>query len=165
MAKKADTNEQDGDGGGGRGRRLKTVLAAVVLVAVGAGVGVKVLGVSAAPASADQPTTTTTEPHGPVTTIDSITVNLADGRFLKLGLAFEVRKDVTYPPKSVEIDTLTKGFAREIDASIMVMSTFSYDQLVVPEGKALAKAALLQRLAEVSDDAIRDVLFHEFVMQ
>jgi flagellar protein FliL len=159
----AESAEQER--GASRGGRLKVVLAAVVLVAAGAGIGAKVLGGAAAPASATEPTTTTTEPHGPVTTVDSITVNLADGRFLKLGLAFEVHHDTTYPPKSVEVDELTKGFAREIDASIMVLSAFTFDQLVAPDGKALAKAALLERLSQVSEGAIRDVLFHEFVMQ
>ena len=160
--KKAKDDVEQAEGSGGR---LKLVIGAVVLVAVGVLAGGKVLGSSPAPASATEATTTTTEPAGPVTTVESITVNLADGRFLKLGLAFEVHHDVEYPPAEVEVDEYTKGFAREIDASIMVLSGFTYDQLVAPDGKAGAKAALLERLQEVSEGAIRDVLFHEFVMQ
>lgn len=163
MARKPkDAGAEDG---ASRPGTLKVVVAAAVLVAVGVVVGGKVLGGSAAPASATGPTTTTTEPPGPVTTVDSITVNLADGRFLKLGLAFEVHHDEEYPPPEVEVDELTKGFAREIDASIMVLSTFTYEQLVAPDGKAVAKQRLLDRLGEVSDGAVSDVLFHEFVMQ
>lgn len=162
----AKTKDNDGAGDEGtKGGKLKVVLAAVVLVALGAAGGVKVLGGSATPASADEPTTTTTEPPGPVTTVDSITVNLADGRFLKLGLAFEVHHDREYPPAEVEVDEYTKGFAREVDASIMVLSTYTFEQLVAPDGKQLAKRALLEELREVSDGAVRDVLFHEFVMQ
>lgn len=157
---KDETEETEGGGG-----RLKVVVGAVALVAIGVLAGGKVLGGSASPAAATESTTTTTEPDGPITTVESITVNLADGRFLKLGLAFEVHHDAEYPPADVEVDEYTKGFAREIDASIMVLSAFTYDQLVAPDGKAGAKAALLERLQEVSDDAIRDVLFHEFVMQ
>jgi len=163
MRKKAKEHA-DGEAAKGGGK-AKLAIGAVVLVAVGVLAGGKLLGGSATPAAATEATTTTTEPEGPVTTVDSITVNLADGRFLKLGLAFEVRYDATYPPEATEVDELTRGFAREIDAAIMVLSTFSYDQLVAPDGKAVAKAALLERLAEVSDGAIRDVLFHEFVMQ
>lgn len=159
--KTAETTGEEEKSGG----KLKLIVAAVVLVAAGAGIGAKVLGGGAAPASATGPTTTTTEPYGPVTTVDSITVNLADGRFLKLGLAFEVGHDETYPPAGVEVDEFTKGFAREIDASIMVLSTFTFEQLVAPDGKAVAKQALLDRLGEVSEGAVRDVLFHEFVMQ
>lgn len=160
--KKAKDEAAETEGGGGR---LKVVIGAVVLVAVGVLAGGKVLGGAPAPASATEATTTTTEPAGPVTTVESITVNLADGRFLKLGLAFEVHQDAEYPPPGVEVDEYTKGFAREIDASIMVLSSFTYDQLVAPDGKVGAKAALLERLRQVSGDAIRDVLFHEFVMQ
>jgi len=160
--KRAKDETEETEGGGGR---LKLVVGAVVLVALGVLAGGKVLGGSASPAAATESTTTTTEPDGPITTVESITVNLADGRFLKLGLAFEVHHDAEYPPAGVEVDEYTKGFAREIDASIMVLSAFTYDQLVAPDGKAGAKAALLERLREVSDDAIRDVLFHEFVMQ
>jgi flagellar protein FliL len=165
MGRKRKDAEAGGDEEQRSGGRLKLVVAAVVLVAAGAGIGAKVLGGGATPASATGPTTTTTEPHGPVTTVDSITVNLADGRFLKLGLAFEVGHDEQYPPADVEVDEYTKGFAREIDASIMVLSTFTFEQLVAPDGKVMAKRALVDRLAEVSDGAVRDVLFHEFVMQ
>jgi len=160
--KRAKDETEETEGGGGR---LRLVIGAVVLVALGVLAGGKVLGGSASPAAATASTTTTTEPDGPITTVESITVNLADGRFLKLGLAFEVHDAAEYPPAGVEVDEYTKGFAREIDASIMVLSAFTYDQLVAPDGKAGAKAALLERLREVSDDAIRDVLFHEFVMQ
>lgn len=156
---------EDGEEGGRGGGKLKLLVGIAVLVAIGVFAGGKVLGGPAAPASATESTTTTTEPDGPITTVESITVNLADGRFLKLGLAFEVHHDAKYPPPGVEVDEYTKGFAREIDASIMVLSGFSYDQLVAPDGKVGAKAALLERLRQVSDDAIRDVLFHEFVMQ
>lgn len=161
-AAEADAEAEAEDSGGGK---LKLIVVAVVLAGAGAFVGPKLLGGSASPAAATADTTTTTEAHGPVTTIESITVNLADGRFLKLGLAFEVRPDEDYPPADVEVDEYTKGFAREVDASIMVMSNFTYDQLVAPEGKAVAKQALLDRLGEVSGGAIGDVLFHEFVMQ
>lgn len=158
---KATAGDEDRASGG----KLKLAVAAAVLVAAGAGIGAKVLGGSAAPASATGPTTTTTEPPGSVTTVESITVNLADGRFLKVGLAFEVGDGEEYPPANVEIDELTKGFAREIDASIMVLSTFTFEQLVAPTGKLDAKQALVDRLAGISEGAVSDVLFHEFVMQ
>ncbi len=163
MARK--TEDAGDEAGGSRRGTLKVVVAAVVLVAGGVVVGGKVLGGSAATAATAGPTTTTTEPPGPVTTVESITVNLADGRFLKLGLAFEVGHDHEYPPAEVEVDEYTKGFAREIDASIMVLSTFTYEQLVAPDGKVVAKQRLLEQLGEVSGGAISDVLFHEFVMQ
>ncbi len=165
MGKKKQATTDAAEESSGRGGKLKVGIAAIVLVALGAGLGAKMLAGDAAPASATGPTTTTTEPPGPVTTVDSITVNLADGRFLKLGLSFEVGHDEEYPPVFVENDEYTKGFAREIDASIMVLSTFTFEQLVAPDGKRMAKEALLTELQRVSEGAVRDVLFHEFVMQ
>lgn len=161
MAKPEDTEAEEP----AKGSRKRLVAIVLVLVVATAGIGFKVLGSGTAPAAADASAPPTTEPHGQVTAIESITVNLADGHFLKVGLAFEIHKGKQYPPKSVEIDSYTKGFAREVDASIMILSTFTYDQLVAPDGKVYAKAALNERLSEVSDGAIRDVLFHEFVMQ
>lgn len=147
-----------------KGGKAKLAIGAVVLIVVGALLGGKVLG-GGAPASATGPTTTTTEPPGPVTTLDGITLNLADGRFLKLGLAFEVHHDEVYPAPESAADEVTKGFARELDAAIELFSGYTYEQLVTPEGKSTAKGALLERAREISDDAIRDVFFHEFVMQ
>lgn len=163
MGKKKAKDEAEASEGGGK---AKLVVGAVVLVAVGVLAGGRLLGGST-PADAAEATTTTTEPTGPITTVESITVNLADGHFLKVGMAFEVRPDETYPHVGGhgEVDELTKGFARELDASIMVLSRFTYDQLVAPGGKEGAKAALLEALAEVSHGAVHDVLFHEFVMQ
>ncbi len=155
----------DDDAEAGKGGKLKLILAALLLVVAGAALGAKVLGGGSPAAEAVGPTTTTTEPPGPVTTLDSITLNLADGRFLKLGLAFEVHHDAEYPMESPVPDELTKGFAREIDAAITLMSSYTYEDLVAPNGKIEAKRALLDELVDVSDGAVKDVLFHEFVMQ
>ena len=166
MAKKKKADAPDGDDQAEKGGKLKLIIGAVVLVVVGAVLGGKVLGGGGeTPASAMGPTTTTTEAPGPVTTLDAITLNLADGRFLKLGLAFEVHADDEYPPPSDVEDTITKGFARELDVVITTLSTYTYEDLVAPNGKQEAKRALLEELVEVSDGAIKDVLFHEFVMQ
>ena len=162
MGKKKQSEETDDPGKGGK---VKLVLAAVVLLVAGAGLGSRVLAGGATAAAADEPTTTTSEPPGPITTLDSITLNLADGRFLKLGLSFEVHDGVEYPPESDTPDEITKGFARELDAAINTMSSFTYEQLVAPGGRAEAKRQLLAELERVSDGAIADVLFHEFVMQ
>lgn len=162
---KKKTDETDEGSEAGKGGKVKLVVGALVLLVAGVALGSKVLGGEATPAAATEPTTTTTEPAGPVTTLDSITLNLADGRFLKLGLSFEVHHDVAYPPETEVEDEITKGFARELDAAITTMSAFTYEELVAPDGKANAKRRLLEELQQVSDGAVKEVLFHEFVMQ
>lgn len=162
--KKPATDAEEGDDAK-KGGKLKLIIGAVLLVVVGAGLGSKVLaGGGSAEAGATGPTTTTTEPPGMITALEVITLNLADGRFLKLGVAFEVHAEVEYPVNFDPEDT-TKGFAREIDATITLMSSYTYEALAAPEGKAQAKAALLEQVVSISDDAIKDVYFHEFVMQ
>lgn len=166
MGKKDDddsTEESDDSKGGGK---LKLIIGAVVLVVVGAVLGGKVLGGGGATAaSATGPTTTTTAPPGVLHSVDSITLNLADGRFLKLGLAFEVRHDAEYPMETDVADEATKGFAREIDAVITTMGSYTFEELHGPNGKINAKRKLLEEVQRISDDAIEDVLFYEFVMQ
>lgn len=152
--------------------KLKMMIGAVVLVVIGAVLGGKVLGGGGGAAAAST-TTTTLEPHGTITTLDSITLNLADGRFLILGVSFEVSHDIVYPAVAAagghgggeESTDKSKGFARELDATIKVMSSFSYEQLIGPEGKEKAREALLSEVEKISHGAIEDVLFHEFVMQ
>lgn len=164
MAKKKKSDVEE-DGEDAKGGKLKLIIGAVVLVVVGAFLGGKVLGGGgSASAGAAGPTTTTTEPPGMITAMDTITLNLADGRFLKLGVAFEVRDGEDYPA-NLNPDDATAGFAREIDATIALLSGYTYDQLVAPDGKAAAKVALLERISAISDEAIKDVYFTEFVMQ
>lgn len=158
-----DTDEEAESSGRSRGK-MAVILLALLMAGVGTIVGGKLLGESGAGAQPGT-TTTTTEPPGIITTIDSITLNLADGRFLKLGLAFEVRADEEYPIQTEPPDEVTRGFAREVDAAITLLSGYSYDQLAGSEGKAGAKQELLQRVEAISDGAVKDVYFHEFVMQ
>lgn len=166
MAKKKKDQGEAPDAVEAGGGKRKVILLAVVMIGVGAILGGKVLGGGGTP-TAGAATTTTTEPPGMITTIDAITLNLADGRFLKLGLAFEVHHDATYPVVhgEAEPDEITHGFAREIDAAITLLSGYTYDQLAGPEGKADAKTKLLEQVRALSDDAVKDVFFHEFVMQ
>lgn len=166
MAKKNKSDAEVGeDEDKPKKSKVKLIIGAVLLVVVGAALGSKVLGGGGSEvAGATGPTTTTTEPPGMITAMDVITLNLADGRFLKLGIAFEVHDGEDYPV-NFDPDDATKGFAREIDATISLMSGYTYDQLAGPAGKAAAKATLLETLEVISDDAIKDVFFHEFVMQ
>ena len=45
------------------------------------------------------------------------------------------------------------------------MSGYTYEELAGPDGKARPRRLWLEMLVSISDDAIKDVYFHEFVMQ
>lgn len=167
MAKKKKS--EDGEAGE-KGSKTPLIIGAVALVA-GVVLGGKFMGGGGGAEAAT--TTTTTEVPGNVTSLDTITLNLADGRFLKLGVGFEVAAESTYPAHgdaggghAAEADeSPTKGFARELDAVIDIVSTHTYEDLLAPGGKDKVKEEILHEVAEISHEAIEAVLFHEFVMQ
>ena len=82
--------------GAGKKKGKSNLLPAIVVAAGLLGGGYFMSGgggAKAAKAAAEGATTTTTaEKHGEVVKLDSITLNLADGRFVKLGLALELKE-------------------------------------------------------------------------
>jgi flagellar FliL protein len=78
--------------------------------------------------------------------VEPITLNLSDGRFLKVGLAFVVAEEdmlggghgATSDPKAL--------FAPALDAAIEVLGGKTYNDLVTPAGRHEAKAALLEKI-------------------
>src|SRR3954467_12966215 len=76
------------------------------------------------------------EPGETVGTGDSITLNLADGRFLKLGLALQLAKGV-----SAEHFASAES-AKALDAAISYLGSKSYAELGAPGARDAAKAEL-----------------------
>lgn len=162
---KTDEETEEEAAEDGKSSKLKLIGGAVLLMVVGMFLGPKVLGAGAAPVDPNAPTTTTTLPDGDVHVIDAFTLNLADGRFLKVGLALELEYKADYPLGEVLKDDPTMGFPREVDAAISVLGGFTFEDLVAPGGKDMAKDVLLAELAAVSDGNVADLYFHQFVMQ
>ncbi len=109
-------------------KKLLVIIVVVVLVAAGAGYWFVLKPASGAPDGADASQSAPAEPTakpGTVMTIDSISINLAGGHYLRLGLALQLTADVKEDP-----DT-----ARALDLAIALFSQ--------------------QPLEEVSDDVQR----------
>lgn len=161
MAKKAAEDKEPT----GKAGKVKAIGLALGFVVLGAVIGPKVLGGGgAAPASATEETTTTTEP-GPVVVLDAITLNLADGHLLQVGLALELTADAGGGHGEAAKDDPTKGYAKALDAAIDVLGDQSMAALSAPGGRDAAKAALETVLAELYEGDITGVYFHQFVMQ
>lgn len=170
MAKKK-TDDGEAKGGGGP----KRFALPVVFLLVGTFVGPKVLGGGAAPSEGSE-TTTTTAP-GPVVTMDPTTLNLADGRLLKIGIALQLSAGWLHEHAAEgdedghggggEVDAAdpTKGYARAMDAALSIFSAMTYDELIAPGGRNVARAALEDALHSAYHGEIEGVLFYEFVMQ
>ncbi len=113
--------------------------------------------------------TTTTIPEGEVVTLDAITLNLADGHVLKVGIGFQLEYEAAggggghSAAPAAEGDP-TKGYARALDIAIDELGSHTMDELS-GEGRNAAKEALVERLEKAFHGKIEDVYFHQFVMQ
>ena len=132
---------------GGR-RRLLLVAGPLVLVLIVA--WFFVLGPGSRPSSAEP---TVKEP-GEVLALEPITMNLADGRLLKLGLALQLPEGAGEVNGSVALDE-----------AISFLGSHSYAQLTPPAGRQKAKLELSQRVAKRYHGEVLEVYLTEFVMQ
>ena len=174
MAKKDDAA---GDAPGGK-KKGKNNLVPAIVVAVGLlgaayfmSSGGKAKSAAATPAAAagadgaaaagaGAGTTPTTVAGGEVaTTGDAITLNLADGRFLKVGLALQLAK-------GGKADAWTTAqAAKALDAAISYFGSKTYGDLSAPGGRDAAKADLSKKVAALYPNKVLGVYFTQFVMQ
>lgn len=135
------------------GSRKKLVLIAVPLVALVAG-WYLLMGPGASAIEeevAKEPTA------GEVLSLEPITMNLADGRLLKVGLALQV---VAEPSGGHEVTG-----AVALDEAIAYLGSRTYDELVAPEARQAAKDELSKRVSKRYHHDVMEVYFTEFVMQ
>ena len=144
----------------------KILITGFALVGAAALLKVFVLGGGATPQVADaggDPDTTTTA-HGPIVTLDPITLNLRDGRYLKVGLGLQLSGDHAGETGAKSSDP-TKGYARALDLTIEVLGGRPFAEMASPEKRAAAKEELTRRLKEAYKDEVEGVYFTSFVMQ
>ena len=161
----------EGDAADGATKEKKGNLLPAVVIAVGLILGGKMMGGGggAAPvASAGETTTTTTVP-GPVVKLDPITLNMADGRFLRVGLGFQLSAEHAagggHGGAKPDTTDAAGTYARALDITIDVLGGRSYQELVSPEGREQAKHLLIEQLKHAYHEEIEDVYFTEFVLQ
>lgn len=160
----AETTEAD-DAPAPAKRSKGSIAVPVACLAVGALLGPKVLGTQGAAGASPAPAPAAVEEKvelGEVVVLDPVTVNLADGRVLKVGVALQLSADAKHA--KAEKDDPTKGFAPALDAVLDTLGRHSMTELVEPGGRDRAKEALVERLEELSHGDVVDVYFHQFVM-
>lgn len=143
------TTEDTAGGGRKRGRALLLVL--VVVLAAGAawfflmgpGAG------SGEPAAEPAP-----EP-GAVQVVEAISLNLAGGHYLRIGVGLQLTADVTE-----EVDA-----AQALDTVIELFSGRTVDEVASIEGRGALKSELSARLGEVYDGEVMGVYFTDYVTQ
>ena len=105
--------------------------------------------------------------HGPVQNLEPITLNLADGHFLKIGIALQL----------AEVEGEGHGEAEELpsakalDIAISELGSHTMDELASPKGRELVKKKLSEKVSAAYVDPVTHsslvtkVYFTEFVMQ
>lgn len=136
---------QDVSTAGVRRRPVKLIAAVLALVLVAGGAGYWFLLKPAGP-TGPQP--------GAVSTLNAIQVNLADGHYLRLGMALQLTKDAG------EIDG-----SKALDAAISLFSGTSVDQVDDRAKREKLRAQLNRALAQRYDGQVMSVYFTEFVTQ
>jgi flagellar FliL protein len=133
-------------GGGGKKKILVIVLVAVIAVAAAYMLVLKPKG---KPGPPPKPT------PGAVVKLDPITINLAGGHFLKLGLSLQATADA-----GEEVSG-----AKALDAAIELFSGRTIDDLAKRDGRERAKKALVSEVSELYEHKVYDIYFTDFVMQ
>jgi flagellar FliL protein len=123
------------------------VLAAVVLLG-GGGAGAYVAFFSG-------PTKKPAPVPGKVVVMEAITLNLADGHFLKLKLSLQATADAATTPDG----------SQAADIAISQFSNLAVAELTSNEAREKAKKELTKKVEKAYAGLIMDVYFTEFVMQ
>jgi flagellar FliL protein len=156
--------KKEKDAAEGAKAKSKKIPAIIVAVAVlGAAYMLGPGKAKPAPAAGSTPTTTTTI-LGAVAGLDAITLNLADGRYLKVAIALQLKEPAKAGATAADA-TDKSHWARALDATISVLGERTYADLSAPGGRAKAKDELSQHVADLYKDEVTGVYFTEFVMQ
>ncbi len=131
-------------------KKLIIILLAVVLLLGGGGAAYFMLGSSGSKTKAKP------KPKpGAVIPLDAITVNLADGHYLKIHLALQATADAG----------ATVDGSQALDLTVSEFSDHPMAEYSSEAGRAKAKAELLASVEKAYDGKIMDIYFTEFVIQ
>jgi flagellar FliL protein len=140
-----------------RSRKRLVILVVAALVVVGGGGYVakdRFLGHATATSSA-HPSATPTPKPGAVVQVDPVSLNLAGGHYLRLGLALQLTAKAKEEP-----DT-----SRALDAAIALFSGRSVAEVSTPATREKLKAQLADELATTYDGEVMGVYLTTYVTQ
>lgn len=138
-----------------KGGKKKLVLVLVAVLVLGGGAGWWFL---LGPGAGEQAEVAEPAPEpGEVVVVEPISLNLADGHYLRLGLGLQLTVDAGgHGP----VDT-----ARALDHAIDLFSGRKVSEVSSTEGRDALKAELLTRLEEAYHGEVMDLYFTDYVTQ
>jgi len=128
---------------------IMIVLAAVFLLGGGAGGYLMLTGGGSKTEEEPKP-----EP-GVVVALDAVTINLADGHYLKMSMSLQATAEAHEEPDG----------SKALDLAIDQFSDRELGELSSSAGRRKAKAELLEKVKEAYEGEVMDIYFREFVMQ
>lgn len=160
--RKGDPVGADDDGGPKKKLTKKKLIGAVVLLValLAAGGGAAFMFLGGAPAEeevAAEEAEVEYEP-GPVIPLEAITINLADGRYLQVGIALQ--EAVAEGGHAEETDG-----SKALDILIHHLSGKPMSELASTEQRDAVKAELVEEIKHAYHDHVYDIYFTTFVMQ
>lgn len=136
------------------GKKKLLIVALVVLLAGGAAYWFLLKPTPPADGAAAVVEEPAPEP-GAVLVVEPISLNLADGHYLRIGLGLQLTADVAEEP-----DT-----ARALDLVVALFSQRPVAEVITTEGREALKAELLTQLEEAYEGEVMDVYFTDYVTQ
>ena len=132
------------------GGRRKLMIILVMVLMVGGYAGYTFMGDGGGGAEVEPPP----EP-GAVVPLEAITVNLADGHFLKIRIALQATAEAAEAPDG----------SKALDLTISQFSNVRLGELASTEGRDHAKEQLREKIVEAYEGEVMDLYLTEFVMQ
>ncbi len=145
------TEKADADEAAPKGKKklLTIVLAAVLLLGAGGGGYFMLAGGSAEAAEAEAPVL------GAVVPLEPVTINLADGHYLKMAFALQAIEEVTHEPEG----------SKAMDLAISQYTDMKIAELSTAKGREAAKKELVEKIKKAYHDEVVDIYFTQFVTQ
>jgi flagellar FliL protein len=126
--------------------KMKLIIIVVVVLALGGGAYMMFFK-KKGPAPPPKP--------GAVVALDPITINLAGGHFLKLGLAIQATAAVKEAPDG----------SKALDLAVNELSNRTIAELSSNKVRNAIKAELKEKVVEAYEHEVMDIFFTQFVMQ
>jgi len=140
---------------GGKKKLMMIVIGVVVVLAAGAAYWF-LLGPGKAPADGAEVVVEEPEPEkGAVLAIEAVSINLAGGHYLRLGLGLQLTAEIEEEPDS----------ARALDLAIALYSGRTVEEVAGAEGREALKSELLHQLDEAYEGEVMDVYLMDYVTQ
>jgi flagellar FliL protein len=145
MAK--DKSAEGGEPKKGKGKLIIIIVVVVLLLGGGGAGGYLYFAGGEEEAPAPEP--------GLVVALEPITINLADGHFLKVSIALQASADAHEEPNG----------SKALDLLISQFSNKSVAELSSNDAREEQKKALVEKVKKAYEEEVYDVYFTEFVMQ